>query len=39
MALGEADAWARRDEVLAFFKWGAHRPTVPAVGELKATLH
>jgi NTE family protein len=39
MALGEADAHARRDEVLAFFKWGAQRPTVPAVGELKATLH
>jgi len=39
MALGEADAYARRDEVLAFFKWDAQRPTVPAVAEIKATLH
>jgi NTE family protein len=39
MALGEADALARRDEVVAFFNWGAPRAAVPMVGEMSATLH
>jgi NTE family protein len=39
MALGEADALARRDEVVAFFNWGAPRAAVPIVGEMSATLH
>ena len=32
MALGEADALARRDEVLAFFGWRAALPTMPRCG-------
>ena len=39
MALGEADAMARRDEVVAFFQWGAQRPTASVVAALDATLH
>ena len=39
MALGEADAYARRDEVLAFFQWGQQRAAVSVVGEQHATLH
>jgi NTE family protein len=39
MALGEADTLARRDEVVAFFGWGAQRPASPAVGEKRAVLH
>ena len=39
MALGEADAYARRDEVLAFFQWGQQRAALPVVGEQHATLH
>jgi len=39
MALGEADALARRDEVVAFFNWGAPRAAVPMLGEMSATLH
>jgi NTE family protein len=39
MALGEADALARRDEVVAFFGWGARRAAMPAAGEVSALLH
>jgi NTE family protein len=39
MALGEADALARRDEVVAFFGWGMQRTATPLVGEVRATLH
>jgi NTE family protein len=39
MALGEADALARRDEVVAFFGWSAQRATMPVAGEVGATLH
>jgi NTE family protein len=39
MSLGEADALARRDEVVAFFGWGAQRAATPVVGEVRATLH
>jgi NTE family protein len=39
MALGEADALARRDEVVSFFGWGAQRAAMPVVGEVRATLH
>jgi NTE family protein len=39
MALGEADALARREEVVAFFGWGAQRAATPVVGEVRATLH
>jgi NTE family protein len=39
MALGEADTLARRDEVVAFFGWGAQRPALPVVGEMRAVLH
>ncbi len=39
MALGEADALARRDEVVAFFGWGAQRAAQPATGQARALLH
>jgi NTE family protein len=39
MALGEADALARRDEVVAFFGWGTRRAAAPAPGEVGALLH
>jgi NTE family protein len=39
MALGEADTLARRDEVMAFFGWGAQRVAAPAVSGVGALLH
>jgi NTE family protein len=38
MALGQADAMARRDEVLAFFGWSSARPPAPGPSALAGSL-